>query len=678
MHKFLNYFLLIVSLIPILDSCSAKKEKDTGTTSKEALYIGNRPPLAESPFYKLPVGSIQAKGWLAKQLDLQIEGLTGHLDSIWGDVGPNSGWLGGTGESWERGPYYIRGATSLAYTTGDSAMIRKVRPWIEWTLNSQKADGFFGPESNRDWWPRWLMLQVLQTHYEATGDKRVIPFMQKFFAYELRTLPQEPLKSWAVARGGENISSVHWLYNQTGDTALLRLADLTARQTFDWTRFLAVDAPIHTRPDIDTTKWWDDSPQHTVNLSHGLKLPGLLYQQTGDVQYKNAVYTGLNNVDKYHGQIFGVHAGDERLRLTGASRGSEVCEIVENMHSYEALLRILGDPRIADRLEKVAYNALPAALKPDWKAHPYYITPNEVIANVSPKGFSNEHKHDVLTYGVLNGYPCCAVNMHMGWPMLSEHLWLATPQNGLAAAVYAPSEVRARVTGGTQVTIIEETAYPFKETIIFTINPDRTVQFPLMLRIPEWCGNAQITVNGEKENGTKKGTFITIGREWKKGDKVELRLPMETKITRWENNAAGVERGPLVYALAIEENWKKYPDWHRDSIVDAFPAYEILPASAWNYGLILDTLALNKSLEYHVNGQVPGQPWTPDAVPVYFTAKARQIPSWKLNKLGHTDPLPPSPVRSSAKEETIRLLPIGATRLRVSYMPVIGMGQPSK
>jgi hypothetical protein len=255
--------------------------------------------------------------------------------------------------------------------------------------------------------------------------------------------------------------------------------------------------------------------------------------------------------------------------------------------------------------------------------------------------------------------------------MLSEHLWLATPLHGLAAAIYAPSQVKARVADGMEVTIIEQTAYPFEETVTFIINPAQAVNFPLMLRIPEWCTNARIRVNEEKDTGAERGTFITIAREWKQGDRVELFLPMETKISRWENNSAGVERGPLVYALAIAEEWKKYPDWHRDSIVDAFPAYEILPKSAWNYGLILDTLALSKSLEYHSGKQVPAQPWAPDAVPVYFTAKARQIPSWKLNKMGHTDPLPLSPVRSSAKEETVKLVPVGATRLRVSYLPVI-------
>lgn len=671
MNSSLRY-VAIAAVAAVLNSACSNNEKEHEQEAKEqkSLYQHNRAPLAESSFYKLPAGSIKANGWLGKQLDLQAEGLTGHLGEIWEDVGDNSGWLGGTGESWERGPYYIRGATALAYASGDSAMLKLIDPWIEWTLNSQTKDGFFGPESNKDWWPRMLMLQTLRTHYEATGDSRVIPFMEKFFEYQSTNLKSQPITEWAVPRGGENLSSIHWLYNQTGDTSLLTLGDLLIDQTYDWTAYFEKDEPVHLRSNIDTTKYWDDSPQHTVNLSHGFKQPALVYQHTSDPRYKKAVYSGFEIMNKYHDQIHGGHAGDERMGYNRGNEGTELCSVVENMHSYEAILNVLGDPAIADRLEKIAYNALPGSIKPDWKAHPYYITPNEVVANITPHGFANEHHHDVLTYSVLSGYPCCAVNMHMGWPMLTEHLWLATPGNGLAAAIYAPNEVTAKVGNGVQVQIVEETGYPFKEEVIFKINPEKTVSFPLQLRIPAWCHAAKITINGEAGPKAAPETFVTIERAWKKGDVVKLELPMEIEISRWENNSVGVERGPLAYALAIEEDWQQRPAYHRDTISDNFPTYEIFPQSPWNYGLILEENPV-ASFEVHMEQEVPDQPWAPDAVPIYLTVKAKQIPTWKLNNLGHTNPIPVSPVASSQREETVKLLPFGATALRVSYMPVI-------
>jgi hypothetical protein len=102
-------------------------------------YIPNRAPLRTTPLLELPLGSIEPLGWLRKQLEIQSAGMTGHLDEVWPDVSYTSGWLGGSGESWERGPYYLDGLLPLAYLLQDKKLIAKVQPWIEWTLASQNA-----------------------------------------------------------------------------------------------------------------------------------------------------------------------------------------------------------------------------------------------------------------------------------------------------------------------------------------------------------------------------------------------------------------------------------------------------------------------------------------------------------------------------------------------------------
>lgn len=141
--------------------------------------VPNRPPLQKGSYTLLPLGSVKPKGWLHKQLEIQANGLSGHLDEFWPDVGPNSAWLGGTGEGWERGPYFLDGLVPLAYLLEDPKLIAKATKWMDWTLTHQRDDGAIGPPKNTDWWPNMIMLKALTQYQEATGDARVIPVMEK-------------------------------------------------------------------------------------------------------------------------------------------------------------------------------------------------------------------------------------------------------------------------------------------------------------------------------------------------------------------------------------------------------------------------------------------------------------------------------------------------------------------
>src|SRR6187200_1413484 len=119
--------------------------------------VRNRAPLQPGAFAPLPLGSIEPDGWLRRQLEIQAKGLTGRLDELWPDVGPQSGWLGGAGESWERGPYYLDGLLPLAYLLKNDALIAKASRYVEWTLTHQQPSGWIGPPSNTDWWPNMVM-----------------------------------------------------------------------------------------------------------------------------------------------------------------------------------------------------------------------------------------------------------------------------------------------------------------------------------------------------------------------------------------------------------------------------------------------------------------------------------------------------------------------------------------
>ena len=109
-------------------------------------YIANRAPLTESRFMELPIGAVKADGWLRQQLVLQKEGLTGHLDELYRNVvGPRNAWLGGDGDAWERGPYWIDGLLPLAYLLDDKDLKDKAQVWVEAILGSQKRKWILRP-----------------------------------------------------------------------------------------------------------------------------------------------------------------------------------------------------------------------------------------------------------------------------------------------------------------------------------------------------------------------------------------------------------------------------------------------------------------------------------------------------------------------------------------------------
>ncbi|MCK5637226.1 MAG: glycoside hydrolase family 127 protein, partial [Flavobacteriaceae bacterium] len=242
----MNKLVLILLLILVFTSCNQnKKTEDTINDTSKSNYLQNRAPLQVKPYLELPLGAIKPEGWLLEQLENMKTGLTGNLDKVYPEVvGKRNGWLGGDGDGWERGPYWIDGLLPLAYILDDEELKKKAQPWIEWTLNNQQESGYLGPipfdtppayeagiqrGQRKDWWPKMVMLKILQQYYNATQDQRVITTLSKYFKFQLKELVNTPLDHWtfwADRRAGDNMQVVYWLYNITGDDYLLELGEL--------------------------------------------------------------------------------------------------------------------------------------------------------------------------------------------------------------------------------------------------------------------------------------------------------------------------------------------------------------------------------------------------------------------------------------------------------------------
>lgn len=626
--------------------------------------IRNRSPLAENAFYLLPLGSIRPAGWLRRQLEIQANGLSGHLDETWPDVGSNSGWLGGTGESWERFPYFLDGLIPLAWMLDDARLKNKVRRFVDWTLDNQSPNGMIGPRSNDDWWPRMVMLKALAQYQEATGDPRVIPLLERYFAYQLKTLPSRPLRDWGKFRWQDNALTILWLYNRNGNKQLLDLAALLHQQGHDWQVQFA-DFKFTQRITPEFIKLNDHEglgdlalSTHGVNNGQAIKAGPVWSLISHNESDREAVQVCLEALDRYHGLPNGMFSCDEHFAGRDPSQGSELCSVVETMFSLEQSLAITGDGSLGDRLERIAFNALPGAFTDDMWSHQYNQEPNQVECSMHHKPWTTDGPESNL-YGLDPNFGCCTANFHQGWPKFTGALWMASQDEGLAAIAYSPCEVKTSVRG-TAVRLSEETDYPFKGRVRIHIDPAAPSEFPLRLRIPAWAANTSIHINEKSQSTPVAGKFTQFNRTWSSGDTVELQFSMEPKLVRGYNRSISIERGPLVFSYPIGESWVRLRD--RGMTAD----WQVFPTTSWNYAVALNEGDVQKlDVEEYVVGPVP---FSLKDTPVKIEVNARKLTTWQAVD-GVVESLPESPVASDEHEEAIRLVPYAAAKLRITAFP---------
>ena len=653
-------------------------------------------PVQDKPAYtfvqpvylELPLGSIKPKGWLLNQLQIMRNGSTGHLDEVHAKIANDNGWLGGKGDGWEETPYWLDGAVPLAYLLDDAALKTKVLKYIEWTLKSQRPSGYFGPitkqereqgiqitpgncEAGEDWWPKMVMLKVMQQYYEATRDERVITFMTRYFQYQMKSLEACPIgkwTEWATSRGTDNEMIIQWLYMITHDKALLDLAAKIEAQSFTWSTWLGNRDWVMQAAANQTDEHW--MSRHAVNIGMALKSPAINYQRSGDSLYLKQLKTGWNDLMLLHGLPMGIFSGDEDLHGNDPTQGVELCAIVESMYSLEKIISITGDIHYMDALERMTFNALPTQTSDDYNNKQYFQIANQVEVSrgvfdcslTFDRGMNN-------VFGLRSGYTCCTANMHQGWTKFTTHLWYATAQGGLAALEYSPNELKTTVKG-ENITILEETNYPFEDRINFTFAMKKPVSMPLQVRIPAWCREAVVTLNGKQLRSAKGGQIITLEQTWKNKDVLTLQLPMEVTTSNWAKNSRAVERGPLVYALKLGERWEKGNEPAEGDY------YNIYPTEAWNYGLLQDAIRDPKSkLQVTVRPVATPFIWNQQHAPITITAPARKIPDWKVvNGVAHQPITNRTNVyqgETGKEVETISLIPYGCTKVRIVAFPVV-------
>lgn len=614
---------------------------------------------------RLGLTEIQPNGWLLDQLNIQMNGLTGKLYDLWDSVGSYSGWLGGTGESWERAPYYLDGLVPLSYFLNNQKSWDICMQFIEWTLNSQDENGNFGPEvTKNDQWSRFAMLKVLIQYYEIRKDNRVPVFIKNYFKYYDKLIEDTAIINWSKARVPELLYSLKWLYEVSGDTELLSFIDHINASSFDWNDYLnAFPFPRPTAYYIDWNSMSKLNPvifdtvfpyhaTHIVNLTMGFKHPALSFYFTGDEKYREIARRGLEDVIKNHGVVSGCINGDEHLAGNSPIQGSELCSVVEYMFSLQTLIEVFGDRYYGDMIERLAYNALPATITEDFMAHQYLQQANQVVSDVSKRAWFN-NRDDANVYGLEPHFGCCTANMHQGWPKFVNSLWYKEGKNCLVNMVLAPSTVSTDV-DGEKIEVSLTTEYPFKDTLNYKIISAPLKESTIKIRIPSWC--LDVKINCETAIIDLDSGFIIIKKVFSKGEEFCVTLPMNIKISNWYKDSVAVERGALVYGLEIKENWKVIKE------VNGLKDYAVYADSDWNYALSPDLSATVQQFD------VSKVPFAKENPPIALFVKAKKVDEWVVEKNSAGD-IPRVAANYAAEEEQVRLIPFGCTKLRISQFP---------
>jgi uncharacterized protein len=630
---------------------------------------------------QLRPGSIKPKGWLYNYVQKQASELGSQLPDVswpfsedyWAGKEDAASWW-----PWEQKAYWLDGATRLALVLGDEQLLQKASHFLEYSLTHTDQNGYIGPRFFEDAvgdfhrWPQNVFFRALMAVADSglqTND--IADALRKHYLSDKADYGK-PI------RNVTNIEGILWAYSKTKDPSLLGLAENA------WKGYQTVASNPGDYGDLSEARVFSATAinAHGVTYAEIVKIAAILFNYTGKEDYLHFAKAAERRIFDHHMLIDGIPSTSEWYRTVTALDSHETCDIADHTWSWGYFLMATGESMWADRIERACFNAAPGAIKPDWKALQYFSCPNQFLA-------TQNSDHGIATRGgyMMSYQPnpgrwtaCCGGDVHRIFPNFVIRMWMKTPDNGLAAVLYGPSEVKTTVgENAEEISIVQNTDYPFRDHISFTIKSDHVVKFPLWLRVPGWCNAPALKINGHLSAMHRNDHgFLVIDRAFKSGDYIELQLPMQTKVSNWPQNGVGVERGPLVYSFPIPAHWTSYivPKYSTKE----FPSLDALPAAEWNYGIDLHPDKLDSQIEVTEVPGVINDPWSNP--PVHLKVSAKKIPEWKLQ----TDPqnpeqvfTPPLPdfdeLKASANTEKITLVPYGATQLRVTIFPALSKKQ---
>ncbi len=591
---------------------------------------------------------IKPRGWLKRQLTIQALGLSGNLDLIWPDV-KDSAWIGGNKEGWERVPYWLDGFVPLAYLLEDEVLISRAKKYIDAILSFQKPDGWIcpcdeGEIEKYDTWAVQLITKTLVVYYECSGDERIPDVVYKVLKnyYELLKEGKISLFDWGKARWFEGFIAINFTYERCGEEWLKDLAKLLKEQGLDYNEAIS----LWKRP---LNKW--DFRTHIVNIGMMLKSEAVSCGMLGE-EYTDNAEKLYGILEEYNGTPVGLFTGDECLSGLSPIQGTELCAVAEQMYSFEQLFAYSGDNKWAERLELLAFNALPATISDDMWTHQYDQMSNQIACVKFPaKPIFRTNGAESHLFGLEPNYGCCTANFNQAWPKFALSAFMCDGDS-IINALPVPAELKT-----DNEHIVIETNYPFENSFKYTVEVKDAITF--RIRIPSFAEN--LTVNGEATSENELSFDLIAGEKLE----IDVAFDVAPRFVDRPHGLKSVRCGSLVFSVPVRYK-RKMLEYERDGVERRMPYcdYELIPLSDWNYAYCTDSLEVCRK-------DVGDTPFFSVEPPVTVKTAVKKIDWGYEDGYDSVCAKIPASTEPISDEIELELYPYGCAKLRMTEIPKI-------
>ncbi len=543
----------------------------------------------------IPINSVKINGWLEQQSLLAMQGFIGSLPliskEVWSDVFA-TGQLGlksayGTGNNvakveWWNGESegnWLIGWIGHVLLHGKTAEIEQVRTYLNRILSTQGADGYIGmftaeARATRnfivgDLWTQSRAILALQLWADYWNDNKIRDCVSKALDYTIDRYRKSDKDLRFNAPSGDSCGAGH-------DLMFMDALAEQSRQTGDL-RFIEFGRELYADYSAGVMDWHETDGQLQTLLSdepivgHGahavefLRVPLALAEHLGDEQYFAAFKNGMAKIERAIGIGGGVKS-DEQISLPGIEciplpeNGYEICTMFEMMITLLESVRLTGDFHYLDLAEKLFLNDFQAAVTNDGRRTVYCLAQNQPAAthqmgtrwDISPT-------HDDVAV-------CCVPNAGKILPILARRM-IARTDELISFQLYGAMAATVQMQG-KEVSIRQETAYPFEERITAHIGAPE-VRFTAEFRIPAWCKKAAIKVTGAKDiEQVQLADRFQITATWSPDSKVALDLPQELTQRTISDGRYVFDVGPLVFSAPIAHVATDYREYKLPGYAD--------------------------------------------------------------------------------------------------------------